>query len=187
MSPTTPRKLPGGKRTAFAVVILSGHILFALLGAAAALWAITQFDLPAPVSEQVSLVTASFEYESHQVIVVRGAEESTWGTWAAVACAVLLLGTLITLLSMPNWVRPQLLAIRAALRGHVQTTAPPSGTIAMAPASRPATQPSNRAPVVAATQPTTAPAEASVAATAHIKPASSTNPDHASDAAPPAC
>jgi hypothetical protein len=124
-----------------------------------------------PAAEEATLVTASFEFQSHQVIVVRGAEESTWGTWAAVVCAVFLLVSLITLLSMPNWVRPQLLAIRSALRGHVQPTAPHSGGVVMAPTTRLATQPANVAAATpAATQPTTAPTDNSVAATAQIKP-----------------
>jgi hypothetical protein len=39
----TEATLPGGKRTALTLVLLAAHFLFAVLGAAVAAWAITQF------------------------------------------------------------------------------------------------------------------------------------------------
>ena len=47
---------------------------------------------------------AHFTFESHDVTIVEG-HESGWGAIAAVACAVLLLGSLVTALAMPTQVR----------------------------------------------------------------------------------
>jgi len=49
---TASRKLPGGKRTALTLVILAAHVLFALLGALVATWALVQLASPTALEDQ---------------------------------------------------------------------------------------------------------------------------------------
>lgn len=65
-----------------------------------------------------------FTFENHDVVVVQGVEESTWGTYLAVGCAVLLLGTFITVLSMPGKVYPHLSALKHRFDSHPASVQP---------------------------------------------------------------